>query len=75
MHVYVTSMVPTFISTSAFHRHIKVRTATGACVLYVLSCVVSGGGPDILLITDSGKSALVVLSSVLFHSLVPPTRV
>ena len=29
------------------------------CVLCVLSCVVSGGVPDILLTTDSGRPAVV----------------
>ena len=38
-------------------------------VLCVLSCVVSGGGPDIVLTTHSGRPAFVYLSSVLFHSL------
>ena len=37
-------------------------------VLCVLSCVVSGG-PDIVLITHSGRPALVYLSSVLIHSM------
>ena len=35
----------------------------------ILSCVVSGGGPDILLPTDSDSPALVYLSGVLVHSL------
>ena len=39
------------------------------CVLYVLSCVISDGGPDIVLTTHSGSPALVFLSSVLVHSL------
>ena len=39
------------------------------CSLSVLSCVVSGGGPDILLTTDSGRPASVVLSSVLVYNL------
>ena len=39
-----------------------------------VSSVVSGGGSDILLSIDSGwRSALVLLSSVLVHSLAPPT--
>ena len=37
------------------------------CVLCVLFCVASGGGPDILLTTDSGRSAFVLLSSALVH--------
>ena len=46
------------------------------CVSFVkvLSCAVSCGGPDIVLITHSGRPALVYLSSVLVHSLLlPPT--
>ena len=35
----------------------------------VLSCVVSGEGPDIKLTTDSGRSALLLMSSNLFQSL------
>ena len=35
-----------------------------ACVLCVLSSVVSGGGPDILIITDSVRDALVFLSTI-----------
>ena len=34
----------------------------------ILTCVVSGGGPDIVLITHSGRPDLVFLSSVLVHS-------
>ena len=37
------------------------------CVLCVLPCVVFGGGPDILLTTDLGRPAL-----VLVHSLITP---
>ena len=39
------------------------------CVSFVcvLSYVVSGGGPDIVLTTHSGRPALVYLSSVLVH--------
>ena len=39
------------------------------CVSFVcvLSCDVSGGGPDIVLTTHSGRPALVYLSSVLVH--------
>ena len=41
------------------------------CVSFVcvLCCVVSDGGPDILLITDSGSAAIVYLSSGLVQSL------
>ena len=35
----------------------------------ILSCVVSGSGPDILLIIYSGRLAILYLSSVLVHSL------
>ena len=37
--------------------------------VWVLFCVVSGGGPGILLIIDSGRPVLVLLSSVLIRSL------
>ena len=41
------------------------------CVFFVsvLFCVSSGGGTDILLTTDSGRSVLLYLSRVLVHSL------
>ena len=38
------------------------------CDFGVLSYVVSGGDPDIVLTTHSGRPALVYLSSVLVHS-------
>ena len=41
----------------------------GACPLSVLSCAVSGSGPDILLTTDPGKSAFLYQSSVLVNSM------
>ena len=46
------------------------------CVPFVcvLSCVVSGGGSDILQTTHSRRSALVYLSSVLVHSLLLPLQ-
>ena len=37
--------------------------------VFVLSCALPGGGPDILLTTDLGKPALVHPCSVLVHSL------
>ena len=40
--------------------------------MFVLSCVVSGDGPDTLLTADSERPALVLLASVLVHSLAPP---
>ena len=36
--------------------------------LSVLSRVIFGGGSDILMISDSGKSSIVLLFSVLVHS-------
>ena len=45
------------------------------CVSFfcVLSCVVSGSGPDISLTKHLGRSTIVFLSSVLIHSLsLPP---
>ena len=39
------------------------------CVFCVLSCVVSGGGPNTVLTTHSGRTALVYLSSVLIYSM------
>ena len=42
----------------------------GVCpFVFVLSCVASGGGPDIVLTTQSGRPALVYLSSVLVQRL------
>ena len=38
------------------------------CVLYVLYCVASGGGPGILLTRDSRRHSLVFSSGVLVHS-------
>ena len=47
----------------------------GLCPLCcVLSYLVSGGVPDILLITDAERLALMLLSSVLVHSLLFPYR-
>ena len=43
------------------------------CVFFVLSCVVSGVGPDILLTRDSGRLAMCMSSVlVLVHSLYSP---
>ena len=39
------------------------------CLVYVMSCFLSDGSPDIVLITDSGRLALLYLSNVLVHSL------
>ena len=44
------------------------------CVLCGLSCVVSGGGSENQLTTDSGKPVLLYLSSVLVHSMWSPYR-
>ena len=46
------------------------------CVSFVcvLSCVVSGGGPDIVLTTSSARPTFVYLSSVLDHSQASDTR-
>ena len=41
----------------------------------VLSCVVSSGGPDIVLTTRSGRPALVYLSNVLVQSVAAPTGI
>ena len=51
-------------------RDFNLYPGTG-CVyfLFVLSCVVSSGGPVILLATGRGRLALVYLSSVQVHSL------
>ena len=46
----------------------------GVSFVCALSCVVSGGGPDVVLTTHSGMPALEYLSSVLVHSLWPPYR-
>ena len=46
------------------------------CVSFVcvLPCAVSGGGPDIVLTTHSGRLALVYLSTVLVQKLLLPCR-
>ena len=41
----------------------------GVCPLFVLSCVVLDGGPDIVLPNHSGRPALVYLSSFLVQRL------
>ena len=41
----------------------------GGCILCVLSCVVSSGGPDSVLTILSGRPVLMYLSGVLVHSL------
>ena len=46
----------------------------GVCVLSVLSCVVSGGGPGIVLITHSRNPTLVFLFSVLVTVYYSPYR-
>ena len=46
-----------------FYFYLRTR-----CVLCVLSFVVSGGGPDIVLATYSGRLALVYLPIILVHS-------
>ena len=46
----------------------------GVCPLSVLSCVVFGGGPDIVLSTHSGRPDLVYLSSVLVQRLLLPLQ-
>ena len=54
-------------------RNFNFYPGTG-CVLCVLSDVVSGGDPDIVLTTYSGRPAIVYLSSVMVHSLLLPYR-
>ena len=67
----------------AFQSDCRVRSQAGSeilisilglvvFVLCFLSCVVPGCDSDIMLITHSGKPALVCLSSVLIHSLLLP---
>ena len=51
-------------------RNFNFSPGTG-CV----SCVVSGGGSDILLTPDSGRPALVYLSRVLVQILCSPTGI
>ena len=52
-------------------RNFNPYPGTGCvCVLCVLSCVVSGGSPDILLTTDSEWPELELLSSVAYLSIV-----
>ena len=56
-------------------RNFNFYPGTG-CVSFmcVLSCVVSGGAPDIVLATHSGRPDLVFLPSVLVHSLLLPIQ-
>ena len=56
-------------------RNFNFRPGIG-CVSFVcvLSCVVFGGGPDIVLTTHSGRPALVYLSSVLAQRLLLPLQ-
>ena len=46
----------------------------GVSFVCVLSCVVFGGGPDIVLTTHSVRPALVYLSSVLVQGLLVPLQ-
>ena len=55
-------------------RNFNFRPWDWVCVLCVLSFVVSGGGPDIVLTTHSGRPALVYLSSVLIQRLLLPLQ-
>ena len=48
-----------------------IRCVSFVCVL---SCVVFGGGPDIVLTTHPGRPALVYLSSVLVQRLLFPLQ-
>ena len=54
-------------------RNFNFYLGTG-CVLYVQSCVFSGGGHDIVLSTLSRRLTLVYLPSVLVHSLLLPLQ-
>ena len=56
-------------------RNINFFPGTGSMsFVCVLTCVVSGDGPDIVLTTHSAKPTLVYLSSVLVHSLLLPLQ-
>ena len=46
----------------------------GVCPLSVLSCAASSAGPNIVLTTNSGRLALVYLSSVLVHRQMLPLQ-
>ena len=65
--------VPTFQPGGVrnFNSYPGIRCVSFACVL---SCAVSGGGPDIVLTMHSGRPALVYLSSVLVHSQLLPLQ-
>ena len=52
-------------------RDFNLYPGKDVCLLYILSCVVSGDSPDILLTTDSERPSFTYLSSVLFRSLLP----
>ena len=55
---------------SAFQPSTQVDTlGLGVIFISVLSCIVSGEGLGILLITHLGMPTLVILSTVLIHSL------
>ena len=56
-------------------RNFNFYPGTGCvCPLFVFCPVLYDGGPDIVLTTRSGRSAVVFLSSVLVHSLLLPYR-
>ena len=67
--------LPTRIRFPAESRILIISWAGRVFFVYILSCVVSGGGHNILLTTDSARTALVYLSTVLIHDLAHPTGI
>ena len=55
-------------------RNFNFRPGIGCVSFVFMSCVVFGGGPDIVLTTHSGRLALVYLSSVLVQRLLLPLQ-
>ena len=55
-------------------RNFNFVLGLGVSFVCVLSCVVFGGGPDIVLTTQSGRPAFVYLSSVLDQRLLLPLQ-
>ena len=74
------SKVPAFSSGSTGSipggvRNFNLNPGTGyVTIVCVISSVVYGGDPDIVLTTHSGRPVLVYLSSVLIHSLLLPLQ-
>ena len=55
-------------------RNFKIYSRIGCNVFCVLSCIVSGGGPNIVMTTHSGRSTPMYLSNVLVNNLLFPLQ-